>query len=93
MKYKVGDKVKIKSLDDPSSSKYRVSSAEVKKALEAHKYILTIRAASSDPCDHVHPYKMEEKIGGIICCGDEVIECLYIAPTDPIETRFEILDL
>ena len=91
MKYKVGDKVIIKK--DPSYHPV------VQVALEKHNWILTIVSIESSPLGAAFPYYIMKEIswhwndGHIQKRCTKTKERCGLKPPEPIENRFEILDL
>jgi len=89
MRYKEGDRVRIKRND-------RLHSVDVRVRLEECDYFLTVRAVIKDMYDNPNGYYAMEEFD-IICHEHNILgyleEDISEPILEPIESRFDILDL
>ena len=84
MKYLPGQKVDIRRDMEYND--------EAQHILDEKDYVLTIKTSYPEPDYNENIYRMEEF--EYMIWKEEYIKGLYVEPiTDPIDTRFEILDL
>ncbi len=106
MKYKVGDKVVIKTWDAMKEefvmstgghisihkySKYTHQMEQVIRELDIGRVVTISEVVSGATLPRIPHYKIEESYTNWVWT-DEMIECAAV-PVDPINNRFEILDL